>query len=137
MNIDWDEIQMALDSAWREMEARGGSFADGPFEPGQALEESMEAIAGLEKLANDAIRDWIAKGVFPPMPPAANRYVATVLICGLGFARNLGGRYRVAPSCESNRQDALRWLLLELAADTTHTALDRMREDLLAAWPGE
>jgi len=129
--VTWQELEDSLASAWREVNARGGSFADAPCEPGEDFDTTLGPMFPLEKPAHHAIDTRIDSGSMPIMFPAANRYAEIKLICAIGLVRHLAAIPSMAVPAEWSVEQALRWLLFDVHADTVQVALDDMRHDLL------
>jgi hypothetical protein len=129
--LTWQQLEQSLTRAWREVSARGGSFADAPCEPGEDFDATLGPMFPLEKAAHNALDVWIASGSMPIMFPAANRYAGIKLICAIGLVRQLAEIPSMTLPAEWSADQALRWLLFDVHADTVQVALDNMRHDLL------
>ena len=130
-NITWDDLEKSLATAWHELGARGGSFADAPCELGEDFEDTLGPMFPLEKAARDSIEVWIASGSIPVMSPAANRYAYIKFLCAAALASHLADIGTMTLPVDWTCEQALRWLLFDVQADTIQVALDNMRHDLL------
>ena len=129
--ITWKELEESLNAASHEVNSRGGSFADAPCELGEEFEDTLMPMFPLEKAARDAIETWITSGSIPVMSPAANRYAYIKFICATTLTMHLADTGTMTLPADWTREQALRWLLFDVQADTIQVALDNMRHDLL------
>jgi hypothetical protein len=122
-------ISECIRQAWFELRERKGSLADAPLPSGLSPEALLPHISELEQETIRLTEAWIAGEPFPPLPPGLNRLLelrfgATYQL--VGSLSNLGVVYPM-----QGKEQLLRFLLIELYAESTQDALDNTLIDIL------